>query len=157
MLLSNFLLVGGIMIDRRLEARCVQQLAGLDATFSQENAETIRDAAEFPHAVMMIFAGFLAQRFADAKYRQLLLLEQSSFVANVLAVLEHHLRDGDSDVRNVIMESFIEQIYDENLWLFENLLERAGPLLHQEMLSHKTQRRSATLEPPTSRNEGGAA
>jgi hypothetical protein len=143
-LLSDCLLVGVIMIDRRLSTQCVQQLAGLDTTFSQENAEAVRDAAEFPHAVMMLFAGYLARRFADAEHRDRLIIEQDNLVASVLAALEHYLRGGDADVRTVIMDSFIEQIYDENLWLFDYLLGKTGPLLRHEMLSHKIQRRGAT-------------
>lgn len=130
------------MTDRQMSTQCVQQLAALDAAFFQENAEAVRDAAEFPHAVMMLFAGYLARRFADAEHRDQLIVEQKNLVAAVLAALEHCLLEGDADVRTVILDSFVEQIYDENLWLFDYLLNKAGPLLHREMQSHMIWRKA---------------
>src|SRR5438105_9990320 len=114
------------MTNRRLSAQCVQQLATLDSPFLQENDDLVRDAVEFPHAVMMLFAGHLTRQFADAERRDRLVIEQDNIITGVLAVLEDWLRTGDSDVRTLITDSFIEQVYDLNLWLFEHLLGRAG-------------------------------
>lgn len=132
------------MTDRQLSTQCVQQLAALDPAFSQENAGTVRDAAEFPHAVMMLFAGYLARRFADDEHRDQSITEHNNLVAAALATLEHYLLEGDADVRTVILDSFVEQIYDENLWLFDCLLAKAGPLLQHEMLAHKSWRKGLT-------------
>ncbi len=128
------------MEDRTLSTQCVQEIAALDTLFLQENAEAVRNAAEFPHAIMMLFAGYLSRMFAESKLREKLVIDQNNFIAAVLVLLEHYLLEDDTDVLLVIMDSFIDQIYDENLWLFDYLLTKAGPLLQHKMLTYKSWR-----------------
>lgn len=129
------------MNNRVLPTQCVQVLAALDLGFLQEYAEEVRDAAEFPHAVMMCFAGHLARRFADPGAQdQLNHGQYDLFVAALVAKLEHYLFEGDREVLDLISDSFIEHIYDLNLWLFEYLMSQGGPLLREEMLAHKKSR-----------------
>jgi len=123
-----------------------QGLAALDLGFLQEYAEEFRDAAEFPHAVMMFFAGHLARRFADpGAPDQVNHGKYDLFVAALVATIEHYLFEGDDDVLDLINDSFIEQIYDQNIWLFEYLMSQGGPFLREEMLAHKKSREQEIL------------
>ncbi len=123
---------------------CVQEISRLDEAFCEDNADAIRDAAEYPHAVMMLFAGHLARRFSETDRREQMITMQDQLIRNTLAIIEKYLGKKNVEVKTLIVDSFIEQIYDENVWLFDYLMNMAGPLVHQEMLIHKLQRQSGT-------------
>jgi hypothetical protein len=127
------------MDNRKISTECVRKLANLDASFVTENMESVCDASEFPHAVMMLFAGHLARRFARSEGCNQTNKELIGFLNNVSEILEETLHECDADSHTVIMDSFIEQLYDENAWLFDQLIKLAKPLLRKEMLTHKTQ------------------
>lgn len=130
------------MAKRMLETRCVHQLVALDSDFLREYDEEIRHGDDTPHVIMTMFALHLARRFADYQYREHFASTPGNVIEQIATVLEEHLRLSDSDTRTLIQDSFIEDLYDANEWLYDYLMTTAGPLLGRAMLAYKSERLS---------------